>query len=73
VIKSLFSELRGNIREPNSCLEGIFFSEISARNFDALPTDPAQDQQFLRYHRTSVLMRAGFDSSPVGARPATRK
>jgi phosphate ABC transporter phosphate-binding protein len=65
--KELFGTLQGNIREPSSCQEGVFFSEILAREVAPLPTLLDNDATFLRYPSDSSLSKMGFNGGPVGA------
>jgi serine/threonine protein kinase len=68
-IKALFGALVGNVREPTSCQEGIYFSEIDSRVFEPLSFDPHSDREFLRYPKTSPLALVGVDKTPVGVPP----
>jgi phosphate ABC transporter phosphate-binding protein len=64
-VKDLFPTLKGNIREPGSCQEGVFFNEVKPLAFQPVPTDPA-DERFLLPPADSPLRKAGFEGSPVG-------
>jgi serine/threonine protein kinase len=57
----------GNFRDQRSS-EG--YPPLESRGVTlTLPTDPAKDELFLRYPKSSPLFRAGPDGTPVGAAP----
>jgi hypothetical protein len=68
-VKLLFPSPGGNVRQPAACLEGVFFSEVSPREFELLSKERDNDAHFLRYAATSFLMSAGYDKTPVGVPP----
>ena len=69
-LRPLFSSLAANVREGSSCQEGVFFPELTAREFAALPFDPDKDQEFLRYPKSSPLSKQGTENGPVGVPPS---
>ncbi len=71
-LKNVFEEARGNVRDPESGLEGSFLlpsSKLQPLNFAPLGTDTTSDGTFLRYPADSVLLTAGANGRPAGVPP----
>lgn len=70
-VRALFPSVLGNVREPASCQEGIFFPEIQAANIELLSEDPAQDNTYLYLPPGSPIRKLGHEGGLVGAAQAT--
>ncbi|HMP02391.1 MAG TPA: protein kinase [Gemmatales bacterium] len=69
-LKKLFPSFEGNLCRPTACHGGLpQFRPTSVRDFERLSDRTDNDRTFLRYPRTSPLMRSGAGGEPVGAPP----
>lgn len=62
----LFVGSAGNIHDPDSGREGGTLLGARAMTFNPLPTDPADDNQFLKYPADQPLATTGIGRQPVG-------
>ena len=65
----LFSGSAGNVHDTDSGREGGGLVSARSVAFPPLPTDPADDDRFLRYPVDHVLATAGTNRQPAGVPP----